>query len=199
MSEARRCERTCFACIKGFSFFGLIPEVQIDLSLEGYIRETFLSALPFFLCYLMGRGVIVMPPLQLVDIRLLKKVVASLAGPCIIRAMKKQTHTDKLFKDSNCFDEKKGYPIVLIQWTDAFGSSGWRTHDEMVQLAKDRCLITEVGILVDQKKDNVMFCGCLQMHQEGKFDYRYANTQSVPRTWIHKMKIIGYTGQAGRW
>lgn len=76
------------------------------------------------------------------------------------------------------------YPLVQIEWTDAFANSNWMDEEEFNEWKKDHKAMTvhDIGWLMEQDKDKVIvasrFNESLGM---------YGLFQMIPKTWV---KII---------
>ena len=79
---------------------------------------------------------------------------------------------------------KKKLPLVMVEWVDARGSSGWEPFFEMKDLPLATCIT--VGFLIHADRTRLVVGTTSQM--DGS---QWAEVASIPRTWQVKITKLG--------
>ncbi len=80
--------------------------------------------------------------------------------------------------------------IYLVEWHDAYSSSGWRNKEEVEKFIKrERCICINIGwILAETKHEIVMSCRRLTFIKDGEAEW--GMMQKIPKSWIRKKILV---------
>jgi len=73
--------------------------------------------------------------------------------------------------------------LYYIEWEDAYSNSGWFSDEEIRKWEKDRCIVREVGWILERTKRNIIIASRLAPNEEK----RWGMLQMIPKTWIKKI------------
>jgi len=78
------------------------------------------------------------------------------------------------------------YPIVLIEWVDAYGSNEWLDEDEVDEnhLNRKKSLVFNIGWLLRKNREVYVISPMLDQNKSN-----WAHVETLPRQWC-KIKVL---------
>lgn len=74
------------------------------------------------------------------------------------------------------------YPLIYIEWCDAYGNSAWFTEKEAIAWGEgDDWVNKQVGWLLKETKEYMVIASRWQNAQE-----QWGHLQKIPKTWIRE-------------
>ena len=82
------------------------------------------------------------------------------------------------------------YPLIYIEWCDAFTNEGkaWFSVDEIMDWAKNKdWIICQSGYLIEETKEYLLVVSQMNPQRDGNM---VGGVIKIPKTWIRKRKLI---------
>lgn len=87
--------------------------------------------------------------------------------------------------------KRKGFPLVMITWNDAYSDDGWTTREKLLEDPTATQRVKSVGWLVAETPENYYLASSVPFCDDAdEKEHEYANTMIIPVGFVIERKVL---------